>query len=169
MSPADASRVADKHEWKPHRHRGGADIDEISQGQQIANQRQMPRTFAEQPLHLHNEERNDQISNEKRNGTPQCMRRRLLQYSQKRQQNKYRSRVNNLPVEMVTVRLMGAHARGRVSYQFSLTRCEMFVAGRFPGCNGSLREPADCSERAQGGARDETARPTFRGAGISVN
>src|SRR6266478_1963526 len=144
-TPANASRVADEHEGKPHRYRGRTDIDEISQGEQIANQRQMPRAFSEEPLQLRHKERRDQISNQKRNGTPQFIRRPALQYSEQCQQNEYGSRVNNLPLEMVTVRLMRAHARERVSYPFSLTRCEMFVAGRFPGCNGGLLELADSS------------------------
>src|SRR5229473_1396122 len=49
---------------------------------------------------------------------------RLLQNGKQRQQNKNRARVDDLPLEMVAVRLMGAHARGRVSYAFSLTSCE---------------------------------------------
>src|SRR6266853_1441444 len=145
QAPANAARVADEHEGKPHRYRGGTDIDEIPQGEQIANQRQMPRAFSEEPLQLRHKERRDQISNQKRNGTPQFIRRPALQYSEQCQQNEYGSRVNNLPLEMVTVRLMRAHARERVSYPFSLTRCEMFVAGRFPGCNGGLLELADSS------------------------
>src|SRR5437879_3316042 len=62
---------------------------------------------------------------------------RALQCGQQRQQNKNRPRVNNLPVEMVPICLMGAHARGRVSYAFSLTSWAKFAARRFPGCNGS--------------------------------
>src|SRR2546421_9230702 len=42
---------------------------------------------------------------------------------------------------MVPVRLMGAHARGRVSYAFSLASCAKFVAPRFAGCN--MRERDD--------------------------
>jgi hypothetical protein len=51
-------------------------------------------------------------------------RRWLFQHGEQRQQDKNRARVNDLPLEVVAVRLMGAHARGRVSYAFSLTRRE---------------------------------------------
>src|SRR4030088_3254841 len=42
---------------------------------------------------------------------------------------------------MVPVRLMGAHARGRVSYAFSLASCAKFVARGFPDCNGGKFVP----------------------------
>jgi len=41
-------------------------------------------------------------------------RRRLLKHGEQRQQNKNRARIDDLPLEMVPVRLMGAHARRRV-------------------------------------------------------
>jgi len=49
---------------------------------------------------------------------------RLLQNGEERQQNKNRARPSDLTLEMISIRLMGAHARGRVSYEISLTRWE---------------------------------------------
>jgi hypothetical protein len=53
----------------------------------------------------------------------------LLKSGQKSQQNKYRPSIYDLPVEMVPVCLMGAHARGRVFNQFSLTSPPVFRGG----------------------------------------
>ncbi len=75
------------------------------------------------------------------------MRGRLLEHGKQRQQNKNGARINDLPLEMVPVRLMGAHARGRVSYVFSLTSHAGFVVRRFPGCNGGKLATVDCSEK----------------------
>src|SRR6266699_3154060 len=90
----------------------------------------------QQAFQLRDEERDSQIGNQERSGAARFARRRLLEYGKQRQQNKNRARINDLPLEMLPVCLMGAHARERVSCPFSLTRRAKFVSSRVPGCNG---------------------------------
>lgn len=103
-------------------------------------------------------------------------RRRQLKIGEKRQQNENRARVNDLPLEMLPIGLIEAHARGRVSYACSLTSREKFVAESAPGRNGgqgtrmiAARIPANCLTRfgltartrgSKHAALDESARRT---------
>ncbi len=85
---------------------------------------------------MRDEERDNQIGDEERGRAVRFVRGRLFENGEQRQQNKNWARINDLPFEMVTVRLMGAHARGRVSYAFSLTSRAKFAVRQFPGRNG---------------------------------
>ena len=135
-APANARGVADKHVRKPDRDRGGADIHEEAERQKIANERQVPGPFLEEAFNLHDEECDEQISNEERSGAAGIPGRGLLEHGQQRQQDDGRARENDLPFEVLPIRLIGAHARGRVSCPFSLTSRRRFVARRYPVCNG---------------------------------
>jgi hypothetical protein len=71
-----------------------------------------------------------------------------------------------LPLEMISIRLVGAHARGRVSYEFSLTRCGKLGARRVSVCNVKDKNGG---RLVRSGVSSGTQPPTFRGPGISVN
>ncbi len=75
----------------------------------------MPGTLAQQAFDLRDEYSQDQVGSEERRRAVRFARRRLFEHGEQRQQNKNRARKHDLPIEMVPVGLMGAHARGRVS------------------------------------------------------
>jgi len=75
----------------------------------------MPGPFAQQAFQLRDEHGENQVGSEKAGGAARFVGRRLLEDGKEREQNKNRTRVNDLAFEMVPVGLMGAHARGRVS------------------------------------------------------
>jgi len=114
-APANASGVTDEHKRKPNRHGRGSDVHEVAKGEDVASERQVPIALAQQTLELSDQERDDQISDEEGRGTVHFARRRMLQHCQKRKQNENGTRIDDLPIEMVPIRLMGAHARGRSS------------------------------------------------------
>ena len=84
---------------------------------------------------MRDEEGNNEIGDQERGRAVPPARWRLLKHGEQRQQNKNGARINDLPLEMISIRLMGAHARGRVSYEFSLTRCGKVGAWRVSVCN----------------------------------
>src|SRR6266700_2338942 len=80
----------------------------------------MPRTALQQALHLRDDQRHDEIRNQKRNRTALLARRRLFQSGKQRQQNKNRARKQDLQLEVDAVGLsgkdlIGAHARRHTS------------------------------------------------------
>ncbi len=84
---------------------------------------------------MRNEERDNQIGNQERKRAVRFTRGGSLENREQRQQNKNRASINDLALEMVAIRLMGAHARGRLSYALSLTSYARFVVRRVPACN----------------------------------
>src|SRR5260370_7641532 len=74
----------------------------------------MPGTLAQEAFDLRNEERDNQIGNQERKRAVRFTRGGSLENREQRQQNKNRARINDLALEMVAIRLMAAHARGRV-------------------------------------------------------
>src|SRR4029077_8676231 len=112
---ANTCCVADKHVREPNGDSRRTDVDEVSQRKKIASQRQMPGSFAQHAFDLRDEHREDQIRGEKGSRAVRFVRGRLLKDCKERQQNKNRARKYYLPIKMVPVGLVGAHARGRSS------------------------------------------------------
>jgi hypothetical protein len=82
----------------------------------------MPGTTAQQAFNLRDEQSDQEIGNEERDGTTGFARRSSLKGGEKGKQNENRASKYDLPLEVIAVRLMGAHARERVSYLSSLAR-----------------------------------------------
>ena len=96
----------------------------------------MPGTTTEKAFDLRDDERHDEVGDQKRSGTVRFTRRRLLEGGKQREENQNRARNDDLPLEMAAVVLMRAHARGQVSYEFSVTRCAEFSRQRAQDYNG---------------------------------
>jgi hypothetical protein len=75
----------------------------------------VPIALAEKALELRDYQSNDQVGDEEGDGTMHFSRRMLLEHGKERQQNKNGARINDLPLEVLPIGLMGAHARGRSS------------------------------------------------------
>jgi hypothetical protein len=115
QAPTNSRGIAEKHVGKPDRNRRGADVHEKAERKKIAGQGQVPPTITKKPFDLRDEQGDKQVGDEERGGVARSTRGRLLKKSEQGQQNENRARINDLPLEMVPVRLMEAHARGRVS------------------------------------------------------
>jgi len=71
----------------------------------------MPTAFTEKPLQNDYEYGYDEIRNQKNSGMPDEARGRLFKRGKKRQENDNWARIDNLPLEVTAIRLLGAHAR----------------------------------------------------------
>jgi len=78
--------------------------------QEIEGQRQMPTAFAEQALELRKRLAQRSGSDEKRDGAMRLLGETLLYHGQERKQDENGARINDLPFEMVPIRLMGSCA-----------------------------------------------------------
>src|ERR1035438_314299 len=71
-------------------------------------------------LEQHGATRQHQVANQKRDWPSSVLGRRLLQQRDQRQQNNDRAGVSNLPFMMPAIGFVRIHARGRITYRFSL-------------------------------------------------
>src|SRR5262249_767845 len=123
-SPARASGVTNKEIGKPDRHGSGAKVDKETQCKQIANERQVPVGIVEKILDEDDQDGEDQVSNQERDGMCGLGRGSEFENGQQRQNDDNRARENDLPLKMAAIGLMGAHARGMQIPSASLASTE---------------------------------------------
>jgi len=122
-SPASAGYVTNEEIRKPRGDREGADVHESGEGEDVANERQVPRAASKNLLRFDHEDGKDQPGDEEGNGAADFVGRRKLEKSEDGKENDNRTGIGDLPLEMVTIGRILAHARaGIFSLVISLTR-----------------------------------------------
>ena len=110
-APAGAGDITDEEIRKPDGDGGRADVHEESEGQNVAGEREMPGTAAQELLYFDDEDGEDEPGDEERHRAADFVRRRLLEKSQDGKKNDNGARIRDLPLEMVAIDLILAHER----------------------------------------------------------
>src|SRR5579883_478812 len=138
--PADAGREANEGVREPDGNGRRGDIHEENESEEVAKERQVPVAGPQKVLEGNGRQRQGHIGEKQRKAGPSFPSGGALEQGQNRKQNEERAAIENLPLEMETVALLKAHARGSVS-RISVARGLYAALQPIAGVSSQQRRP----------------------------